>query len=273
MKITKIVGLALSVYLGLQAVNMRGQEVEVSILGGLSGLRQPSIPLSKGSTIGLSALYNQEIRPNLALGIGLEVGRYQLTKEMSNYKGTAPSIDGQGAAFEFRYNLARFKEKFQGNYFAIPVKVQYLGPYIVHEKLRLYANAGVKYQIFTKVEATQTLEGIVTSGYYDQWHAELHAPTYAGFGQLGDKTEQHKLKLNSGFFVLAEVGVKYELPNEQALYFGFYGDCDLGAAGQESTVMTYHEKEVIQSSLPNENERYKLRMFTLGIKLKYSFGI
>ncbi|WP_236594051.1 hypothetical protein [Myroides odoratus] len=274
MKTIKIMGWVISMVLGLHTAQVMGQEVEVSVLGGLTGGRKPTIGLSDGSTVGFSALYMQEIRQNLSLGVGLEVGAYQLTKEDSNYKGTSPSIDGQGAAFEFRYTIAKFKEELRGNYFAIPIKVQYVGPNLGNEKLRLYAAGGVKYQIYTKVKSTQTLEGVKTSGYYEQWDAELHNPTYAGFGNLGDKTQENKLKLNSGFFVMGELGVKYDMANNQALYLGFYGDCDLGAAGQaDKTVLTYKEKEQLNSILPDENERYKLRMFTLGIKVKYSFGL
>ncbi|MGS4346930.1 hypothetical protein ACKUSY_15340 [Myroides odoratus] len=273
MKTIKIMGLAVSMLLGLQTATLRGQEVEVSVLGGLSGARQPSIPLSKGSTLGLSALYKQSIHTNFSLGMGLEFGAYQLTKQMSNYNGTTPAVDGQGAAFEYRYALAKFKEELRGNYIAIPIQVQYLGPYLGNEKLRLYAAAGIKYQLFTKVKSIQTLEEIETSGYYDQWQAELHHPVYAGFGNLGNKEEEHKLKLNNGFFVLGELGVKYDLSKEQALYVGLYGDFDLGSTGQESAILTYNEKEQLNSILPAESNRYKLRMFTLGIKLKYSFGI
>ncbi|MDM1046330.1 hypothetical protein HX004_16025 [Myroides sp. 1354] len=267
-------GLTMGILAGLQSTYIQAQEVEVSILGGLSGVRQPSISLSNGSTLGVSASYLHEINQHLSLGVGLEVGTYQLTKEDADYKGTSPAIDGQGAAFEFRYEIAKFKEELKGTYFAIPIKMQYLGPNIGSEKLRLYAAAGIKYQIYSKVKSTQTLEGIRTSGYYEQWDAELHNPTYAGFGNLGDKTQESKLKLNSGFFVLGEIGVKYALSNNQALYLGFYGDCDLGAAGQANkSVLTYQEKEQINSVLPVENERYKLRMFTLGMKVKYSFGL
>ncbi len=264
----------MSMILGLQAPQVKAQEIEISALGGLAGVRQPSISMSTGSTFGFSALYMQEIHQNISLGVGLEAGVYRFTKEDSDYQGTSPSIDAQGAVFEFRYKMAKFKEELSGNYFAIPIKVQYMGPSLGSEKWRLYATAGIKYQIYSKVKSTLTLEGIKTSGYYEQWDAELHNPTYAGFGNLGTKQQEDKLKLHNGFFILAEVGVRYNLSNNQALAFGLFGDFDLGSTDEGSkSVLTYKGREELNSSLPGENNRYSLRMFTLGMKVKYNFGL
>lgn len=274
MKTIKITGLVFCMFFGLNTAKMMGQEIEFSILGGLTAMKQPSTKLTEGNTLGVSAIYKHPIKENLSLGIGIELGQYSLTKELTNFKGTNSAIDRQGDAFEFRYNLVKFSEDLKGNYFAIPIKIEYIGPTLGSEKLRLYASAGIKYQVYSKVKTNQSFDGINTSGYYERWDAELHGPTFEGFGNLGNRQEKNKLKLDNGFFVVGEVGVKYILPTSQAIYFGIYGDCDLGSSGQSNQgVLSYNNQEQMNSVLNGENQRYKMRMFSLGMKVKYSFGL
>ncbi len=274
MKTIKITGLAVCMLLGLSTAKVSGQEVAFSISGGATGMKKPSSKLSDGHTFGFSALYMHPLQENLSLGAGMEFGAYSVTKKIGNYAGTYSSIDTQGDPFEFRYNLAKFTEDLKGNYLAIPIKLQYEGPSLGGENLRLYAAVGVKYQLFFKATSKRSLEAIETSGYYPQWDAELFNPTWAGFGKLGDRKEEDKLKLNNGFFVLGEVGVKYTLSDDQFLYFGIYGDCDLASSGQENkALMSYDQGEKSNSVLQGEGDTYKLRMFNVGIKVTYSFGL
>ncbi|MGG5506923.1 MULTISPECIES: hypothetical protein [unclassified Myroides] len=274
MKTIKITSLVVCLLLGVSTTKVMGQEIEFAVLGGLTGSKKPSMSLSDGQTFGFSALYLHPIKDNLSFGAGLEFGAYSVTKELNNYKGAISSIDGQGDAFEFRYAMAKFKEDLKGNYLSIPLKIQYEGPTLGSENLRLYAAVGLKYQLYFKANSKRNLEDLQTSGYYPQWDAELFGPKGVGFGKLGDKSEEEKLKLNNGFFVLGEVGVKYTLSEDQSLYIGIYGDCDLGGTNKENTaLLTYKNGEKINSVLGGEQESYKLRLFTLGIKLKYSFDL
>ena len=278
MKTIKITGLAVCMILGLSTDNVRGQEaekrMEFSIFGGMSGAKKPSMGMSDGHRFGFSALYMHPIKENLSLGGGLEFGAYSVTKKVGQSKGAISAVDSQGDAFEYRYTIAKFNEDIKGNYLGIPIKLQYEGPTLGSENLRLYAAVGIKYQLYFKATSTRTLEGIETSGYYQQWDAELFGPKREGFGKLGDKREEDKIKLNNGFFVLGEVGVKYTLSEDQSLYIGLYGDCDLASSNKgNKTLMTYEQGAKVNSVIQGENDQYKLRMFTLGIKLKYSFGL
>lgn len=274
MKTIKITGLAVCMFLGLSTTNVSGQEVAFSISGGVTGMKKPSSKLSDGHNFGFSALYMHPLKENLSLGAGMEFGAYSVTKKINNYQGTHAAIDSQGDLFEYRYKLAKFTEDIKGNYLAIPFKLQYEGPSLGSENLRLYAAVGLKYQLFFKATSKRSLEAIETSGYYAQWDAELFNPIWAGFGKLGDKKEEDKIKLNNGFFILGEVGVKYTLSDDQFLYFGIYGDYDLASSGQENTgLMSYDNGEKINSVLQGESDKYKLRMFNVGLKVTYSFGL
>lgn len=270
----KISGLAVLMFVGLSTVKTMGQEIEISVLGGLSKSKQPKTKLADGSTVGFSALFMQPLNESWKLGIGAEFGMYQLKKEMGNQNGTISSIDSQGDPFQFRYKMDNYTEDLKGNYFAIPLKVQYEGGPIGTSKLNFYAAAGVKFQLYSKVKSDQKIHGLTTSGYYPQWDAELHQPIEEGFGELGDQSRNEKLKLNNGFLLLGEAGVKYALTEKRTIYVGLFGDYDLGSSGSEvNTLVTYKKKPVTTSTVPSENEKYKLRMFTLGIKVKYAFGL
>lgn len=274
MKTIKISGLAVCMLLVLSTAKVSGQEVAFSISGGVTGMQKPSSNLSDGHNFGFSALYMHPLQEKLSIGAGMEFGAYSVTKKISNYKETYSAIDTQGDPFEFRYKLAKFTEDLKGNYLAIPIKLQYEGPTLGSENLRLYAAVGIKYQLFFKATSKRSLEAVETSGYYPQWDAELFGPTWVGFGKLGDKKEEDKLKLNNGFFVLGEVGMKYTLSEDQFLYVGIYGDCDLASSGKENkALMSYDNGEKINSVLQGESDKYKLRMFNVGIKVTYSFGL
>jgi hypothetical protein len=271
-----ILGLTVLALFALTTVPVMGQELEFSGFGGFSGLSQGNTKLSQGNSFGFSILYMHPLNDHWKVGLGGEFGLYKLKQELSNPSGSYSSVDGEGDAFDFRYKMSGYTEDLEGNYFSIPLKVQYESSAFGNSDLRFYASAGIKYQLYSKVKSVQLVESLSTSGYYEQWDVELHNPLSAGFGDYGNQSFDQKFKLDDGLFVLGELGVKYSLGKGQSVYLGVYGDYDLKSSGRGEAMVSYLPDSKtpvsVNSVLPLEGDKYKLRMFSLGVKLKYSFG-
>lgn len=274
----RIIGLTVLALSALTTVTTYGQELELSAGGGFSGLSKNNTNLTDGNTFGISVSYMHPLNQSWKIGLGGEFGFYTLSKKLDTYQGSYMAVDPEGQDFEFRYRISDYAEDLKGSYIGIPVKVQYEGLRIGISKFSIYASAGLKYQLYSKVKSTQRLGNLSTSGYYQQWDAELHNPADAGFGDFGSRSLERKFKLESGLFALGEVGVKYALSKHQSLYLGIYGDYDLLSSGSGShPLVAYRSQQKehldIKSVLDSDSDKYKLRMFTLGIKLKYAIGL
>lgn len=278
-KLRKItIGITVLALSALTPVLTQAQELEIGLLGGVTGLKQGETKISDGSNLGLSLMYMQLLNENWKIGVGGEFGAYSISKEQLGYKDAYRSLDSEGDEFEFRYNIGKTSEEIKGNYIAIPVKVQYESESIRNSRFSIYASGGVKYQMYTNSKSKLELEDLKTSGYYQEWDAELHAPKSEGFGVFGNSSVERDYKLKDGFLVLGEVGVRYSLSKGQSLYLGIYGDYDLSASGEkEKSLISYRTNDDnrfrMNSMLKNEDGKYAMRLFTVGLKLKYSIGI
>lgn len=262
----------------LTPVFTQAQELEVGVLGGYTGLKDGETKLSDGTSFGFSLLYLQALDSNWKLGIGGEFGFYKLSKELSNYKGAYGAVDSEGDAFDFRYNFSRFEEQLEGNYLGIPVKVQFESRPLGNSSWKLYGSAGVKYQVYLNSKTKIRMENLNTSGYYAQFDAELHGPEFEGFGSFGNRDVEKDLKIKDSFFVLGEFGARYELSNGQGLYLGAFADYDFGNSSEAkgSALVNYKTYDTnhleVNSVLGKEEGKQSIRLFTVGLKLKYNIG-
>ena len=262
------------------ANTVEAQELRVGATGGFAGMKYVDSELSKGNELAFSLSYAYYINPNWSLEIGAEIGAYNLAVKDKTLSKSYSAIDSEGETFDFRYSVASHNEKFKGNYYNIPFRVQYESEEINNRNTHIYASAGIRYSMYSKVETTLDIEDINTSGYYKEWDAELHGPNFAGFGAMGDFSEQKKLKIKDSFSLLGEVGVKQYLANGNAVYLGFYATYDLeGADPQKSKLIEYNgsgegKPLIVNSALGSggDKESYKLRMFSVGLRLKYALN-
>lgn len=278
-KLNKItIGMTVLALSALTPVFTHAQELEIGVLGGVTGLKQGETKISDGNNLGLSVMYMQLLNENWKIGLGGEFGFYAISKEELGYKDASMAVDSENDAFEFRYNIGKYTEEIKGNYISIPLKVQYESQAIRNSRFSIYASGGVKYQMYTNSKSKLELEDLKTSGYYKEWDAELHAPQSEGFGSFGNSSIERDYKLKDGFLALAELGVRYSLSKGQSLYLGVYGDYDLSASAEkQKSLISYKTNDVnhlkMNSMLKNEDGKYAMRLFTVGVKLKYSIGI
>lgn len=262
------------------ANTVEAQELRVGASGGFAGMKYVDSEFSKGNDLAFSLSYAYYMDSNWSLEIGGEVGMYNLTVKNKDLSRSYASMDSEGQAFEFRYNAADHIEEFKGTYYSIPFRVQFESEEINNRNTRIYASAGIRYSMYSKVESTLEVTDLTTSGYYKEWDAEFHGPTFAGFGAMGSISEQKKLKLKDSFSLLGEVGAKQYLANGNAVYLGLYATYDLeGSDSEKSELVEYNssgsaEPLRINSVLGSgsDGDAFKLRMFSVGLRLKYAFN-
>lgn len=262
----------------LTPVFTQAQELEVGVLGGLTGLKDGEVKISDGTNFGFSLMYLQSLDDNWKIGLGGEFGVYKLSKELLNHKDSYEAIDSEGESFDFRYNFLRLEEELKGNYLGIPVKVRFESRDLGNSNWKLYASAGIKYQIYLNAKSKIRLDNLNTSGYYEQFDAELHNPESAGFGSFENREADISFKLKDGFFVLGEFGVRYRFTNRQSLYMGVFADYDFAnssdaPAGTLINYKAYNRDHLeINSVLRKGEEKQSIRLFTVGLKLKYNIS-
>lgn len=269
-----LTGLALS---ALTPVLVHAQEIEVGVLGGVSAVKQGQTDLLDGTNFGIAAVYYQSLNENWKLGLGVEFGFFEVQQELFNPKGSFDAIDSEGDNFELRYGAKRYQEQLSGSFLGIPVKLQYESASFGGDRYRVYASAGIKYQVYLSPKTKLEVEDWETSGYYPQLDAVLNAPDFAGFGSFGNENLEVDSKLKDGLFALAELGVRYDIA-KGGLYLGVYGEVDMVKANETQTSFVSYNKDYskpaqLQTTLGGDKEDKAVRFFNVGLKLKYTFGL
>ena len=103
---------------------------------------------------------------------------------MTEFTDQYSTVDNEGDDFIFKYSAGSFTEKHWVNMLNIPIRVQYETN---GSKNRPYASVGVQFGIPLKAQYRGAFSNLETSGYYEQWNAELESPAFMGFGSWGDK--------------------------------------------------------------------------------------
>lgn len=279
MRNRKIVSLGLLVWILMTTVNVRAQqnEIGVALYGGLGTIKFDGSDVLDGRTGGFSVDYLVRLDENWGIQVGVNYGYYQIKLDQNNFKGSYLTRDTEAEEFEFRYNINRFTETLKGSYFAIPLSLRYETSFRSHTNF--YLQGGLKYSFFSKVSSDIAVNQLRTSGYFFYSDAELFEPTFMGFGEFDQLQEDKKLKLKQGVSILGEMGIVQTLGNDRPLYFGVYIDYDLAnPLKNPSRIVNYNSEGLQRLNLHStielqQQEKHRLRMFAIGLKVRYAFGL
>lgn len=256
------------------------QAQEWQVNGGAHFIKPQSenaIPFAKNSegfSVGLD--YNHYLNKNFSIGLGYL--NADLTFAKANLKETYMTQDFEGDNFEFRYKADYYEENVKMHSVRIPLTIQFETQGIV----RWYMRTGIVYDLQpTKAKYKYTIDNLSTSGYYEQWDAELYNPLYAGFGDFGRIKSEGSLKMKNNFSWIIESGIKQQLGNHNDLYLGMFFELGLNDIRPESTTantnLIHYTSDINNplqyNSLLNEklyNDK-KLSTYTIGFKLRYAF--
>ncbi|MCP1996391.1 outer membrane beta-barrel protein [Flavobacterium sp. HSC-61S13] len=279
MRNRKIVSFSLLVWTLMTTVNVQAQENEigVALYGGLGTIKFDGSDVLDGGNGGVSVDYLVRLDENWGIQIGMSYGYYQIKLDQNNVKGSYFTRDNEAEEFEFRYNINRFTETLKGSYFAIPLSLRYETSF--KSNTNFYLQGGLKYSFYSKVSSDIEVNQLKTSGYFAYSDAELFGPTFMGFGEFDQLKEDKKMKLKQGVSILGEIGIIQTLANDQPLYFGVYIDYDMtNPLKNPSRIVNYNAEGLqrlnLQSIIEQEQqEKHRLRMFAIGLKVRYAFGL
>ncbi|WP_150452258.1 hypothetical protein [Arenibacter lacus] len=230
---------------------------------------------------GIGSMYAYYFSENWSLGTGAELQYMKGAFSRSKIQGAYMSQDSEGEEFEFRYRADSFSESQEVYFLNIPFQIQYesLG------KTRFYAVAGVKTGFVLASDYQSLSTSLKTSGYYEQYDAELTEPKFSGFGEFGRvKNSNSNLALKTNVLAHLESGAKLILENKRSLYLGLfldYGLKDIKPGLSKERIVEYNNQNPTAYSfgslitarrdvLPGQYVE-ELRTLAFGLKVQYGF--
>ncbi len=237
-----------------------------------SGFKAASNAVGFSAGIGYGYYLNQ----NFSLNIGLSYLKNDLDYATSFVRNAYDQQDSEGDRFEFRYTADNYYETVQMQSLRIPLTVQYETQGVV----RWYMRTGILYGMqLGKSKYQLDWQNLKTSGYYEQWDAELNGPLFAGFGDQGNQRHEGKVKLQNSFSWIVETGIKQQLSSKDDLYIGFFFEMGLNnirpnnAAESQAVEYTNNtDQPLVYNSILNQQQfsDKKLTTHIFGIKLRYA---
>lgn len=221
--------------------------------------------------------YNYYLSDHWSIGLGVSYLQGRFAYQELDIKDAYPVIDIEKDALEFRYHADRYFESAKWHSLGIPLTIQYetLGD------IRWYFRTGIVPSfVLGKSTAQMQWEGLQTSGYYEQWDAELTGPKFAGFGDWGKVEKEQKVQFKNSYSWTIETGIKGAI-NRHFLYFGLFANIGLNDMRPEEK---QNEHEIAYLGTENEPLKYhnvwaqkrfqnkKLRNVQVGVSVKYGIS-
>jgi len=266
-------------------------EVSVYVGGGLSTLTYESA-LGKqsngaGGNIGIG--YTFFFAENFGFNTGIELSLYNAKIKADGFNDVLRyQIDvSDGEKYDFYSSIKNYEEKQEAMYINIPLMLQFQ----YGEKNKLYASTGIKIGIPVNGKYKSSASGITNKGYFYDTGNWAESQEFMGFGTYTDYSNDEDIDLRVACLYSAEVGVKWGLNKQMALYTGAYIDYGLNdivkgghdrnftklvetADGLRSTNNSFLNSAIGYSSNTLRQElTEKVVPMTVGFKVRLSFGM
>ena len=255
-------------------------EIGVTLKGGMSQNygslpAQISTDLKMSTAVGIQ--YDYYLNAQWSLGIGGQYAMQTHRFTANNLKGVSDEVDREHEKFVFSYHGKSFTEEWKVSQLDIPLTVQYVGK----GENAIYARTGVQYSLIMNNKTTLTWNGLQTSGFFPQYNLLLDQDLlFAGFAYQEQVETKPELDLKDRWAWVGEVGMKYNIKDNQNLYVGVY--FDLGLNNQRPTVSTPKEAVIAYKAIGEESLQYNsiqestkavFKSYNFGIQLRYGFGL
>ena len=221
--------------------------------------------------IGYSFYFNQQ----WAVNIGAEYEKFKANLVYSSLQLSSDAVDIDGENFEYRYTADRYDEEQKLDVINIPLTVQFQ----TDGETKFYTRIGGQVSIINNAEYTTSIRSLTTSGYYEQYDAELFDPRFMGFGTYSNiNQESQDLEFDTSFAAVIEAGVKREIENFGSLYLGLFCNYGLNTINTETeniNLVEYNTEDptdITANSILQTNSVEDVRLVSYGIKLRFALG-
>lgn len=269
-----------SLYAQFNRYYFKKHEVGVLLKAGLlqnyGNLPDPISPEFKGN-VAFGIQYDYYLNHKWSLGIGGQYAKQTSDFIASNLKGQNQQTDFENENFIFSYDAKKYKEEWKVSQLNIPLTVNYVG----NGETALYVRTGIQYSLIMSSKATLTWNNLQTSGYFPQYNLLLdEALLYAGFDFQDQVQYKPDLKLKDRWAWIGEIGLKYNIKENQNLYIGLY--FDLGLNNQKPEVIENKEELIAYQPIKDdallynsiqESSKAVFKNYNFGIQLRYAIGL
>jgi outer membrane protein OmpA-like peptidoglycan-associated protein len=231
--------------------------------------------------VGYTLFFNDYV----GIGTGVEFALYNAKIKSDDFLSASSAVDKDGEVFLYKSRIENFQEKQTATFINIPLMLNLQsGGY--H---RFYGALGAKLGIPMSGSNYKYSAGTVTaSGYYEHENLEYgEEHPFLGFGTFADGNDgKGDLKFKLAYLASAELGMKWSLGKNTALYTGFYVDYGLNDIRKKGEgIGNYHANDpqtidlnsVLSSQYTKPNGKSqdftdKVSPLAAGIKIKLAFG-
>lgn len=274
------VNLMIAVLLFCSLINAEQSRNEFSIYagGGLSSLVYDEKPGDRKNSGGFHAGlgYTLFFNNHFGIGTGLEIAQYRAKYKIDTLSASYNAYDVyHREKFLFTSSIIDYEEKQVMTSLQVPLMFQFqIGK---PDKHNFYAAFGGKGGISIDTYGDGDNTKIVTKGYYPhEDYTYTNEPT-AGFGTYEAKGQKTDLDFRTSILASAEMGVKWKLKNNNALYTGIFIDHGLKNISKKPSegLVEYNSlnpQEYIVNSALNSRIVDKVLPVAAGIKVKWAFG-
>ena len=229
---------------------------------------------------GLELGVQLKLSEHWSLNTGVGYAFHQARNSSSRLMGSQTTVDSEGENFTFAYQINGYSETQKFNNVSIPLNVQYEGS----GATRLYVRAGASYNLMSNARQESRASRLTTSGYFPRFNGTLTAPAFAGFGSYNDiQFSEQDFELSNSVNATFEIGIKQQLANNSAMYFGAFIDYGLNDVVDSPAIdgtLSFNQTNPTgfisngSFNADNGNSRQveEAKLIFGGIKIRYQFG-
>jgi hypothetical protein len=244
-----------------------------------SGLNSLNYEVKQGEVdakiaYGLGIGYSYRIKEDWTLNTGLVYQRFNSSAEVKNLRSSYQTRDFEDESFEFRYQTKGLNEEQVAHLLHLPITIGYQNK----GKINWYAQAGFQLDLMLKAQYNTSIKQLNTSGYYEQYNAELFGPAFMGFGTFNQlQSGEQKLALKTGVSAVAEIGWRKKINAHSSYFIGLfvnYGLAHIESKSKKQLVGYQAEQpqDFKLNSILESDFAEKARLTSFGIKVGYAFN-
>lgn len=210
-----------------------------------------------------------------SINIGAEYQFFKANVTYNNLELSSNATDIEGESFIYNYNATKYEEEQKVSTINIPLTLQFQ----TDGDTKFYARAGAQVSLISSAEYSTSIRSLTTSGYYEQYNAELFDPEFMGFGTFTNLSQKdQELELDTSIAAVIEAGVKTEVGDSSHLYLGFfynYGINTINSSSNQENLVEYNTDsptDLSANSLLNTELTDEVRLVSYGLKLRFAFG-
>lgn len=292
----KYILLIVSTLFSVGMLAQQKHEVSVYGMGGFSMLNAEfNTPFSikdKGSFGGgLGAHYAYNLNEKFAILSGLELQLNKSKIEANKINGNYMIEDYlHGDQARFDYKVSNYSEDIKYSYLNIPIMVRYT--HGLSEKVGLYASAGAKIGFNVKATYDNSFGKMATSATYGSLGNGEEDPVIndlpnLGFGVYENGSSDGDVSMKTAISSAIELGMKYKVRENRALYVGMYFDYTLNNVWEQGGQLfveynQHNPSKVGNGSIAGSYNKDKnettimtrsFRPMHVGLKVQLSFSL